>query len=195
MHHNLITTIKLFLLSTTIIYFYSCERIIDVEYDYSYDFMHHFRAATIYPPDRHDYYGPSERHVYIEYDWWIAGETRDALITESRPGKAWASYYLPADRRGNRLYFGYGKAWGLGTGAIVVEPLSKPDPDPDVWARRDTVFIVTLNPRLREEDGRFFDNKSVDLSEYDGIDINIVFESDAAAGWNRFGWTTPVLRY
>lgn len=186
---------KVFFIAISLIYFYSCERIIDVEYDYSYDFLHHFKEARIFPPDRHDYHGTAERHVYVEYDWWIAGETRDALITEARPGQSLARYYFPADRRGNRLYFGYGKAWGTATGAIVVEPLSKPDPDPDVWARRDTVFIVTLNPIQREEDGRWFDNRSVDLSAYDGIDINIVFEADAEGGWNRFGWSTPVLRY
>lgn len=195
MQHTIINTTKVLFLAFIILFSFSCERIIDVEYDYSYDFMHHFPEAKIFPPDAHDYLGTSDRHVYVEYEWWIAGEIRDALVTEARPGKSSASYYLPADRRGNRLYFGYGKAWGKATGAIVVEPLSKPNPDPDVWARRDTVFIVSLSPMQRTEDGQWFDNKWVDLSAYDGIDINIVFEADSEEGWNRFGWSTPVLRY
>lgn len=161
----------------------ACERIVDTEWGVGYDFMHRFKEAEIYP---------SEKDVFLYYGWDNEPGPRDALVTRAIPGKSYASYIVPADRKGDRLYFGYGMSWGRATGAIVVEPV----PRQNISVRKDTVFIRTLAPRDRyETDSRWFEGEVIDLSDYNGMDIKITFQAEAEAFADWWGWIAPILKY
>lgn len=185
MRYTIRIVLQLFFIICLIVFNFACERIIDTEYDYVYDFMHRFKEAEI---------KPSEQEVFLVYGWDNEPGPRDALVTLAIPGKSSATYFLPADRKGDRLYFGYGMTWGRATGAIVVEVV--PRPVENTVTIRDTVFIRSLAPTDNvERDSRWFEGEEVDLSRYRGMDIKITFEAEASARRDRWGWLTPVLKY
>lgn len=159
----------------------------ETSYDKTYDFIYRFHEAQIEPPWA-IYDTPTRQCVLVLDAWEIGGDKRDALIV-SYPGRI--TYTVPADRRGNRLYFGAGMKNLLGDGAwgFVIVSTS---------ARTDTVHRRYLNPNYIPDDRRWFDDV-VDLSEYDGVEIKVRFAvhpgpiGDTVADW--FAWSTPVIKY
>ncbi len=161
----------------------ACERIVETEWGTAYDFMHRFKEAEIHP---------SDWHVYLHFGLGLEPGPRDAIVTRAVAEKSYASYVISAERNGDRLYFGYGMAWGRGTGMIIVEPVARFN----INVQKDTVFIRSLAPMDRPDtDARWFENEVVDLSDYRGMDIKITFLAEAVSRADWWAWIAPVLKY
>jgi hypothetical protein len=161
--------------------------LLETAYDGTYDFIYHFSEAQIEPIGYY-YDTPTRQCVLILKAWEIGGEKRDALVVTD-PGQI--TYTVPANRKGNRLYFGAGMKYLTGDGAwgfiIVIAP-----------AKLDTVYRRFLDPADNVGDRKWVD-EIVDLSQYDGIDIRIRFAGNPGPNGNNaadwFAWSTPVLKY
>jgi hypothetical protein len=129
---------------------------------------------------------PTKRGAFVVLDWEIGGERRDALITLAGTS---LTYTLPASRLGEILFFGAGKSYLSGDGAVGMILV-------EVEGRRDTLFQRYLNPANRPEDRAWFDTQ-VSLTTYRGREIKIIFEAhpgparDYNADW--FAWSRPRL--